>query len=290
MQGSPSAPRHIAPKTKPISKKREGVPIPQASLFGGAGAGARLSPPPPCAPENNAPRGPDRRTARSRGKVARRRVEKQREAASASAPASVLSSPASPSPIQGSLLPKLSRHLAPSSPAKGPGEGAEGNPAPLARLPGGGATAAGRRGRPPLSPRPAAAVPLRGSPSPRLLPPKQWGRLPPSRQSGRRRAPLVPPSLCPPAAPALHCQPAGKLLCAQGVHPRKARSAGGARRAVLTSPWPGCRTGRCCCSCLCRTCLQRAPTVTHLSTHHSLPGNSPVTMETPPHTHLIGRP
>lgn len=56
----------------------------------------------------------------------------------------------------------------------------------------------------------------------------------------------------------------------------------------LTFLWLGCRTAR-CYSCLWRTCLQRAPIVTHLSTHHNLLGHSPVTMATRAASSPIGR-
>lgn len=177
------------------------------------------------------------------------------------------------------------------------------------RAPGGAVGGAWRRS----AARPAEDRPRKGGGRPQRLPsPSPAAVVPrtgcPVRGSSRPRSPAAtactphagpggagpPPSDPSPAATAPHRPPAGKLLCAQGARPRggAARPAGRpgpARRAVLTSPWPGCRTGRCCCSCLCRTCLRRAPTVTHLSTHHSLPGNSPVAMETPPHTAPIGR-
>lgn len=39
---------------------------------------------------------------------------------------------------------------------------------------------------------------------------------------------------------------------------RGPRARGPGVRGALTSRGPGCRTGRCCCSCLCRTCLRRS--------------------------------
>lgn len=61
------------------------------------------------------------------------------------------------------------------------------------------------------------------------------------------------------------------------------------RKIKLTFLWLDCRMAR-CYSCLWRTCLQTTPTVTHLSTHHNLPGHSPVTMVTQAASYSIGYP
>lgn len=98
-------------------------------------------------------------------------------------------------------------------------------------------------------------------------------------------------AVCPPSA-AAPCAPAPGRSCTSPPPPPSlppSRPRFPPPWIKLTFLWLGCRTAR-CYSCLWRTCLQRAPIVTHLSTHHNLPGHSPVTMVTQAASSPIGCP
>lgn len=146
------------------------------------------------------------------------------------------------SPCRGSLLPKLSRHLAPPSTAEGPGGRGGGSPAPLGRPPRGGPSAE-RRGRPQQLPSPSRRCPAAGTLRQRLFPPEQPGsdRLHPSCRPGRRRAPSVRPfSRRDRPAP-----PAGRKVTLRArCAPAYSAVRGAARPGGLYSLLPGLAVGR----------------------------------------------